>query len=109
MVQHIKNHIDLITERIKENIKIDEVIIFGSYAYGEPNNESDIDLCIIIDDKDIKKRQILRQIRKLISPIMEYPMDILLFNKDEFYDKASFATTLEYKISEEGVRVYGQH
>ncbi len=109
MVKHVKSHIDLITERIKENIKIDEIIIFGSYAYGEPNNESDIDLCVIIDDKDIKKRQILRRIRKLISPIMKYPIDILLFNKDEFYDKASFVTTLEYKISQEGVRVYEQH
>lgn len=86
---------------------MEEVIIFGSYAYGEPGNDSDIDICIIISDKETSKRDILKKIRKSISPLMVYPLDILLYNKEEFYNRASLDTTLEYKISEEGVRVYG--
>lgn len=107
MVQYVKSHIDLIVEKLSECFAIEEVIIFGSYAYGEPNDDSDIDVCVIISNKDINKRLMLKQIRKLISPFMEYPLDILIYNKEEFYSRANFVSALEYKISKEGVRVYG--
>jgi predicted nucleotidyltransferase len=100
--------VDLIIDRLDENIAMDEVIVFGSYAYGKPNTDSDIDLCVIVSDKETNKRVLTRKIRKILSPIIEdYPLDILVYDKDEFYDRAICDTTLEYKISREGVKVYG--
>jgi predicted nucleotidyltransferase len=48
----------------------DKVILFGSYAYGSPNSESDIDLFLIKDDLlednfrsyTLKARKLLREI-----------------------------------------------
>ena len=48
-----------------------------------------------------------KQIRKIISPLMNYPLDILVYERDEFYERARLNSTLEHTISEEGVRVYG--
>ena len=40
---------DEIVTRLKP-LKPKKIILFGSYAYGTPNNESDIDLFLVKDD-----------------------------------------------------------
>ncbi len=45
--EHVHDVIPLLVERIKEKYQPDKVILFGSYAYGEPNASSDVDLLII--------------------------------------------------------------
>ncbi len=44
----IENKIKKITDRIVKNINPDKIIVFGPYAYGNPNNDSDLDLLIIL-------------------------------------------------------------
>lgn len=39
----------LIVERLKP-LNPEKIILFGSYAYGTPNNESDIDLYVVTKD-----------------------------------------------------------
>ncbi len=41
-------YIALIVEKLK-TIRPYKVILFGSYAYGEPNVDSDIDLLVVLD------------------------------------------------------------
>ena len=41
-----------IIERLKP-LDPDKIILFGSYAYGEPNEESDIDLFLLKDDLEL--------------------------------------------------------
>jgi len=45
----IEKLIPEIVERLKP-LKPDKIILFGSYAYGEPTEESDIDLFLIKND-----------------------------------------------------------
>ena len=42
-----KQKIDEIIKKIADNYQPDKIIMFGSYAYGNPNNTSDLDLLII--------------------------------------------------------------
>ena len=42
-IEKIKHEI---VERLKP-LDPDKIILFGSYAYGTPNEDSDIDLCIV--------------------------------------------------------------
>jgi predicted nucleotidyltransferase len=37
--------------RIAERFQPDMIILFGSYAYGKPHNESDVDLLVIMRTK----------------------------------------------------------
>ena len=80
-------------EKIKSDIvkklkpmNLDKIILFGSYAYGTPNEDSDLDICII-DDNFTNKIEYKREIRRLLSDI-EMPMDIILIN-DEYYQSHS--------------------
>lgn len=50
IMESIQKYID----KIKEHYKIDAIILFGSYAKGTENEDSDIDIAIISSDfKDI--------------------------------------------------------
>ena len=52
-------------------LKPDKIILFGSYAYGKPDDDSDIDLFIIKNNEDYNKREyklnLRKEIRQLIS------------------------------------------
>lgn len=49
--------LDLISEIIEKiPIKDYSLIVFGSYANNKQNSKSDIDICILIDDKETEKR-----------------------------------------------------
>ena len=34
------------------------------------------------------------------------PVDLLIYQKNEFYERAGLNTTFEYKIKSEGIKVY---
>lgn len=51
-------------------LKPDKIILFGSYAYGTPNEESDIDLFLLKDDLDINRtREYSREARERLLNI----------------------------------------
>ena len=45
--KNIKNLISQIVDKIIREYQPKKIILFGSYAYGEPNEDSDIDLLIV--------------------------------------------------------------
>lgn len=107
MVQQLTNQINELVQQISNKISTQEIILFGSYAYGEPNDYSDIDLCIITNQNNKRKLELIRDVREAIAPIAELPVDILIYNENEFNDRASLRTTMEYKIRHEGIKIYG--
>lgn len=43
------NAIEAITEQIATEFQPERILLFGSYAYGEPDPDSDVDLLVIMD------------------------------------------------------------
>ncbi len=99
------NDINRLVHQIINKFPAKEIFLFGSYAYGNPQNESDIDLCIITEQNE-KKIDLLRQIRRIIAQIADKPVDLLVYNKNEFYERAALKNTFEYKIKNEGIKLY---
>ena len=80
--------IENIQKEIVEKLKpldAQKIILFGSYAYGTPNEDSDLDICIIKDYKS--KIEEKRKVRKLLDDI-SMPLDILVVN-NEYYNSHS--------------------
>ena len=84
-----------IIKRLKP-LNPDKIILFGSYAYGQPNEDSDIDLFLIkndltLDDLDRYELQAKKQIRSLIYKykigfdILSAPMKSIKDREDYFY------------------------
>ncbi len=55
----IRHIILSLAEKIKREYQPDKIILYGSYAYGKPDKDSDIDLLII---KDTPERPIDRMV-----------------------------------------------
>ena len=66
-----------------------KIILFGSYAQGNPNENSDVDLMVILDNSHVSKTYQERLekkvfIRNLVLEInRKIPLDILVYSKEE--------------------------
>ena len=65
------------------------IVLFGSYANGNPNENSDIDIMVILDNNHISRTYEERLnkkifVRKLVLEInRKIPLDILVYSKEE--------------------------
>jgi uncharacterized protein len=81
--------VEEMTERLKE-LKPYKVILFGSYANGNPTKDSDLDVLVILDSNDFVKSFKEKIERKMpISKILleinyQIAMDILVYSRAEF-------------------------
>lgn len=77
-----QNEIRLVALKIAREIKPEKIILFGSYAYGNPTEDSDVDLCIV--EKSYKsKMEEKRKIRELLEEI-RVGKDILVPSLEEY-------------------------
>lgn len=67
-----------ITEKIKSDYRPEKIILYGSFAYGKPDKDSDIDLLIIkkTDERPIDRRIAVRKIVDIHQPISFSPFVI---------------------------------
>jgi uncharacterized protein len=75
---------------LKQEQNIAQIILFGSYATGNPHPDSDIDLVILLKDKGPASsyRERLNRTKhysRLLNPIRDFiSMDVLVFTEDEW-------------------------
>jgi predicted nucleotidyltransferase len=58
-----------------------KIILFGSYAFGRPTEDSDVDLLVIERDLPDKHREMVR-LRRLLRPL-RIPVDVLVYSEEE--------------------------
>jgi len=78
-----------INELKKNNIPIDEVILFGSYAKGNYTEYSDIDLLIVSPIFKGRRMEDRKKIRKYILKISSH-LEIIPCSRKEFQEKNPF-------------------
>jgi predicted nucleotidyltransferase len=62
-----------------------QIILFGSYAKGKVRSESDIDFLVVEDEpfsRGRSRRKEMAKLWRLLAPF-KFPMDILVYSKDE--------------------------
>lgn len=103
---------DLINEivlRVATAINAEEIILFGSYAWGTPHKYSDIDLCVIVPDNIPGFDRIewgVRALNALDDLIVD--VDILVKTRLDVEMFKSVPASLTRKIVEQGKQLYGQ-
>lgn len=75
-----EKQIKKITDDIVNRFQPEKIILFGSYAWGEPGPNSDIDLFIIKAAGDT--RQLAREIDGFLFP-RPFPIDLLVYHPDQ--------------------------
>lgn len=78
--------IPLIVEKLMPS-QPEKIILFGSYAYGQPNKDSDIDILVVTKDDILpqnfsEKSKIYVEVSKMISEIKkEFPVDLIVHTR----------------------------
>ena len=79
-----KELLNNIVEEIIDEVDAEKIILFGSYASGEENENSDLDL-LIIEKESFKNRSRRDEISKVRDRLSKYrvPKDILIYDENE--------------------------
>ena len=91
-------------EKISSDNDVLRIYLFGSCAYGEPHERSDVDLMVVIDDAlhTIKKSTALR---KTLRGFRTVPMDMLV-NRISDFEKSQAFPSIQKTIKEQGLLLY---
>lgn len=99
-------HLDKILDfkrKLKRDIQIDKMLLFGSFARGDYGRWSDIDLLIV--------SRSFRTIKKVRRPVKlydywtyQYPVDFLCYTPEEF-KKLSKRITIVREAVKEGIEI----
>jgi predicted nucleotidyltransferase len=85
---------------------IQKIYIFGSYVHGEPNENSDIDFCVIIDDLMSEYRnEVYFSIQNKLWDMRIVPNDLLVYNASLF-EKFKFFRGIERVVFNYGELIY---
>lgn len=101
----ISDEIEQIKDIIIKTIPLEKLYLFGSYAYGTPNKDSDYDLYAVIPNDGIRPGEAIYEIYKATGRIKRKPMDVLAGTAETFERRSKFLT-MERTISEKGVVLY---
>lgn len=72
-------------------IKVDKIILFGSYGYGTPRKDSDFDIAVI--SEDFEKMGVLEKIDLFAKAAIaiDSRVELVGFSKKEFLNPESFS------------------
>ncbi|MBN2886406.1 MAG: nucleotidyltransferase domain-containing protein [Chromatiaceae bacterium] len=93
-------------DRIVRAVRPERILLFGSQVWGHPNDESDIDLLVVLSTSDQpayrRAQQIYRSLRGLPLPI-----EVVVRTQDEMDRAARVPTSLECQALERGMVLHG--
>ncbi|RZK22394.1 MAG: nucleotidyltransferase domain-containing protein [Hymenobacter sp.] len=96
--------IQAVVRRIVEGYAPDKIILFGSYAYGVPHENSDLDLLIIKENAEAERAVAIWPLLWNTSELI--PMDILLRTSAEMERAAGIFQSVETIAEQQGRLLY---
>ena len=98
------HEIRAVAKKIADKFQPEKIILFGSYAYGTPKPESDVDLLVVMETK-LRERQQRLEISRAISP-RPFPMDILVRTPKELERRLALGDFFMREITTNGRILY---
>ena len=106
MKREIKEILSEIVEKLKSDYKPIKIILFGSYAYGNPSENSDLDLLIV---KDTDKRRVDRFVgvkRIIYNPYRKISVCPLVYTSGELDERLQIGDDFVKEIIQKGIVLY---
>jgi predicted nucleotidyltransferase len=88
------------------------VLLFGSFAYGSPHSDSDLDIIVVLNDNSIPSSFTEKQALYLkVSPLTrsvakEVPIDLIVYTRPMFENFMKAESAFSKEILEKGVVLY---
>ena len=101
----LKEHLDDIVDRVVKVLHPVEIYLFGSNVGGAPDDHSDVDLLVVVDDSQASPRELARRGRRSLWGI-GIPVDLLVCTTAEMGKWSQVPCNLIHTVAQEGQRVY---
>ncbi|MEW6003543.1 MAG: nucleotidyltransferase domain-containing protein [Nitrospirota bacterium] len=93
---------------IAQKYRPEKIILFGSYAYGKPNKESDIDLLIVKNTKKTFFKR-LYEIRRIASEVRRgFPFEPVVLTPEEINERLKKGDQFFEDILSRGKVIYAK-
>jgi len=96
--------INEVVERIVKNVQPEKVILFGSYAYGKPNEDSDLDI-LVIKESVLPRHERVKEIKKYLWGI-KIPVDLIVYTPEEIDEWRGVKNSFINEVMEKGKVLY---
>lgn len=93
-----------VAKRIGTTINAKSIILFGSYARGVANENSDVDL-MVIADSNLPRFKRSRKIYKVLNPY-PFAMDLLVYTPFEIEKGKKSPISFVSRVLREGKKIY---
>ena len=106
MKKEVRKTLSEIVEKLKSEYKPQKIILFGSYAYGNPSEDSDLDLLIL---KNTNLRRVDRYVRvkKIVyNPDRRIIISPLVLTPKELANRLRMGDDFIKEIMQKGVVLY---
>lgn len=97
------NKIHECARAVAEKFHPKRIVLFGSYAYGRPTEDSDVDLLVVMNHKGSSVEQAAAIRSSLRSP---FPMDILVRSPRKIQERLKIGDPFFKTIVEKGEVLY---
>jgi predicted nucleotidyltransferase len=86
-------------------VDTEEIYLFGSFAYGEPTQDSDFDLYVVLVNRTERPLRAIQKMNMTIARMDIRSVDILAEESRRFQEKCKLMT-LERTVYKRGVKLY---
>ena len=103
-----QQYIPLIVEELKK-AEPEKIILFGSYAYGQPNEDSDLDILVIKDIEAAKVREFRIDLKLKLWNIIQklnIPIDIIVDSQKRINQRIEDGDQFYKEIISKGSVIY---
>ncbi len=97
--------LDEMTQKLVEEFQPEQVILFGSHAWGAPERSSDVDLLVIVGQSDLSDYDRAVLAHACLSDV-DVPKDVIVKTRAEFDFLRDVRASLEHKIARRGKVLY---
>jgi predicted nucleotidyltransferase len=92
-----------LTSQIARAFNPDRIILFGSHAYGQPGNDSDVDILVVLPFKGKPVRKAI-EIRNRVNA--EMPLDLIVRTPEQLAERLAQNDWFMREIVERGRTLY---
>ena len=100
--------LDEAVQRIVTAMQPEQIYLYGSHAYGQPTEDSDVDLLVVLTDSSLPPhRRAVEAYRALRGLFL--PAEVKVVTRREFERRTGWFSTIERVVLEKGKVLYDAH
>jgi predicted nucleotidyltransferase len=96
-----------IAAKLASEFEPEQIVLFGSHAWGEPGEDSDLDLLVIVSDSQERPARRARRAYHCLRGV-KAPLDVLVRTRGEVERHRNVRASLVSRALEDGIVLYGR-